>query len=422
MRLSGFGRIRSVNSLLGLCLCLVLIGLITAGAIAYIAPSSTGGMLPDVRVCQAEPLVPNNVDYTPAAIGGDGPVIQLFKADPMELDAADSAAVYTFKVKRATNVVINEAGNNIKNISNPSGAALNGTADGLPASAITTDASGKFISTITASNEYGSDTAELTLSLAADLIPAGQSGPTDNRTEQRTPQWGPLIRAPLTSTPSNIINDEPKFFKCPSDCDHCLKPDEAASTGYTQRCSEELCYYSPDKQQKWYCYKPTPGWCCANGKVSQSIKSECDRMQGFWSTSQADAIDACQPKGFCCLNGQVYYPSTEVECARMGGSNWSTNQAQVMERCQPPCYCCLNGQVYQTSQAQCTQAGGFCYNSLAEAQGRCQPPCWCCLKGEVFQTTQDRCAGSGGGCYATQSQAAAACRGQGETFPPTYLR
>jgi hypothetical protein len=422
MKLSGFGWVRSMNSVIRLCLCLVLIGLTTAGAIVYTQRSYTGGMLPGVQVCQAEPLEQNEFDYAPAATAGNGPVIQVFKADPMVLDTATSAAVYTFKVKRATNVQISEAGTNIKNISNPSGATLNGTADGLPASAIPTDASGKFVCTIVASNEYGTDTKALELSLAANLIPAGQSGATDNRTEQRTPKWGPLTRAPLTSTPSNIINDEPKFFKCPSDCDHCLKPDEAASTGYTQRCSEELCYYSPDKQQKWYCYKPTPGWCCANGKVSQSIKSECDRMQGFWSTSQADAIDACQPKGFCCLNGQIYYPSTEAQCAQQGGSNWSTNQAQTMERCQPMGYCCRDGQVYTATQAQCSQMGGSNWSTnQAQTMERCRPPtCWCCLKGQVFQTTQDRCAASGGGCYATQSQADAACR---QTYtPPTYLR
>jgi hypothetical protein len=428
MKLSGSRWVRIMNSILGVCLCLVLVGLVTAGAIVYTNRSYTGGMLPDVQVCKAEPLQQDDVDYTPSAIGGNEPVIQVFKADPMELDAADSAAVYTFKVKRATNVVINEAGTNIKNISNPTLATLNGTATGLPASAIPTDASGNFVAVLIASNDNGSVKAELTLSLAKELLsagpPAGQSGETGGQTGQRTPQWGPLTRAPLTSTPSNIINDEPKFFKCPSDCDHCLKPDEAASTGYTQRCSEELCYYSPDKRQKWYCYKPTPGWCCANGKVSQSIKSECDRMQGFWSTSQADAVDACQPKGFCCLNGQIYYPSTEAQCAQRGGSNWSTNQAQVMERCQPMGYCCRDGNLYQATQAQCVQVGGSYWSTnQAQVMERCQPPtCWCCLKGQVYQTTQAQCTQSGGACYTTQSQAAAGCRGQGETVPPTYLR
>jgi hypothetical protein len=318
-------------------------------------------------------MLPNDVYSAASGTAEKPPVIQVFKATPMELAAADTAAVYTFKVKRATSLSISEAGNDIKNISNPTGATLNGTATGLPAGAIPTDASGKFVTLLLASNEGGSVQAELTLSLAADLLSAGEAGPTDNRTGQRTPKWGPLTRAPITATPSNVINEEPKFFKCPSDCDHCLKPEEAVSTGYGQRCSDELCYYSPDKQQRWYCYKPTPGWCCADGKVGQTTKSECTSIGGYWSTSQAEAIDACQPKGYCCFNGQVYYPATQTQCAQRGGSYWSTNQAQAYERCQPP-------------------------------------PCWCCSKGEVFQTTQDRCSAAGGACYSSQSEAASACR------------
>ena len=203
MRLSGFGWVRSMNSVLGLCLCLVLIGLTTAGAIVYTARSYRGGMLPGVQVCQAEPLEQNDVDYAPSAIGGNKPVIQVFKAEPMELDTANSAAVYTFKVKRATNVQINEAGTNIKNISNPSGATLQGTATGLPASAIPTDDSGKFITIIMASNEYGSDTGRANaISCRESYTTAGQSGATDNQTEHRTPKWLPQFSTPRTATPS----------------------------------------------------------------------------------------------------------------------------------------------------------------------------------------------------------------------------
>src|SRR4030042_199459 len=116
MKLSGFRWVRSMNSVFGLCLCLVLICLTTAGAIAYINQSYTG-----VRIVQAEPLQQNEVDYALSAVAG-GPVIQVWKAAPMELATADAFAVYTFKVKRATNVVITEAGAKIKNISNPTGA------------------------------------------------------------------------------------------------------------------------------------------------------------------------------------------------------------------------------------------------------------------------------------------------------------
>jgi hypothetical protein len=382
MRVAGFRWVHGMNSLLRLCLCLVLVGVITAGAIGCIATSSAGGTLPGVQVCKAEPLQQNEVDYALSAIGGNEPVIQLFVATPMELDSPASAAVYTFKVKRATNVQISEAGTNIKNISNPSGAALNGTADGLPAAAILTDDSGKFVCTIVASNEYGTNTAALELSLAANLIPAGQSGSTDNRTEPRSPKWLAQYSPPFTLPPSSIrTGSAPEFFICPSSCEACLKPEDAASRGYTQKCSEELCYYSPDKGQKWYCYSEPEGWCCANGKVSQSTKTQCAQVGGYWSLNQNEAIQACQPIGWCCMDGNLYQ-ATRDQCAQMGGSYWSTNQAQVMENCR--------------------QAAS----------------CWCCASGKVFQSTQAQCSQYGGACYSTQSQATAGCRLQ----TPTYLR
>jgi hypothetical protein len=240
MRLSGFGWVNSKKSLLRLCLCLVLVGVITAGAVAFTAMSSTGEKLPTVQMCQAAPLQQNEAGYAPSAIAGNKPSIDVFKATPMVLDTPSSAAVYTFKVKNATNVQINEAGANIKTISNPSGAALQGTATGLPASAIATDDSGKFITVLTASNDNGSDQAELTLSLSEKLLasrlPAGQSEETGNQNSKYKPTWGPLIYHPVTPNPTTTTTlNEPKFFECPSDCDHCLRPDEAASQGFAQR-------------------------------------------------------------------------------------------------------------------------------------------------------------------------------------------
>jgi hypothetical protein len=396
MKLSGFGWVRNRNGLLGLCLYLVLLALVVVGA--------------------ANSILPNDVYSAASSTTAKPPVIQVFKAEPMVLATADAAAVYTFKVKHATDISLSEAGNNIKNISNPSGATINGTATGLPAGSIPTDASGKFVALLLASNEGGTVQAELTLSLGADLLPEEQTGSSDNRTGQRTPKWGPLTRARITSTPSNVINEEPKFFKCTSDCDHCLKPEEAVSTGYGQRCSDELCYYSPDKQQRWYCYKPTPGWCCANQQVSQTTKSQCTSIGGYWSVNQYEAQQACQPQGFCCLNYQVYYPVTQDQCRQRGGSYWSTNQAEVTAQCQRPCYCCLRGQVYQTSEAQCKQSGGICYDNQSQAYELCQPTCWCCANGQVFETTQARCRAAQGGCYASQSEAAAACRYTAPSF------
>jgi hypothetical protein len=411
MRLSDFQWVRSRNSVFGLCLYLVLLGLIVVGA--------------------AESMLPNDVYSAESPTAGKPPVIQVFKAEPMVLDAPDSAAVYTFKVKLATNVQINEAGTNIRDISNPSGATLQGNVTGLPAAAITPDGSGNFVCTIVASNEYGTATKALTLSLAKELLPeappAGQSGETGNQNEQHKPKWGPLTYAPVTSTWSSITLNEPKFFKCPSDCGYCMKPSDAASQGYTQKCSEEPCYYSPPEDQKWFCYKPTPGWCCANEKVSQSTKSECTQIGGsYWSTNQNEALQACQPVGWCCRDGNLYQ-ATKDQCAQMGGSYWSTNQNEALQACQPVGWCCRDGNLYQSTQAQCTQMGGSYWSTnQAQVVASCRQAatCWCCSGGKVFQSTQTQCSQSGGACYSTQSQADAACRQTTPTTPktPTYLR
>ncbi|MGD0353108.1 MAG: hypothetical protein ABSB38_06395 [Dehalococcoidia bacterium] len=395
MRLSDFQWVRSRNSVFGLCLYLVLLGLIIVGA--------------------AESIMPNDVYSAESAMAGNKPVIQVFKAEPMELDSPASAAVYTFKVKLATNVQISEAGTNIKNISNPSGATLQGTANGLPASSIPTDGSGKFVCTIVASNEYGTNTAALELSIAANLIPAGQSGSTDNQTKPRTPNWLLQFSTPSTSTPStgSKTGSEPVFFTCPSSCEACLKPEDAASRGYTQRCSDQPCYYSPDNQQKWYCYSEPEGWCCANEKVSQTTKRECTQMGGsYWSTNQNEALQACQPVGWCCRDGNLYQ-ATKDQCAQMGGSYWSTNQNEALQACQPVGWCCRDGNLYQSTQAQCTQMGGSYWSTnQAQVVASCRQAatCWCCASGKVFQTTQAQCTQSGGACYSTQSQADAACR------------
>jgi len=419
MRLSGFKWVRSMNSVLGLCLCLVLIGLTTAGAIVYTNRSYSGGMLPDVQVCKAEPLVLNDVDSAPAAIGGNKPVIQVFEAAPMVLDAPDSAAVYTFKVKLAKNVQISEAGTNIRDISNPSGATLQGIANGLPASAITPDDSGKFVCTIVASNEYGTDTKALELSIAEELqSTAPPAGATDNQAEPRSPKWLAQLSLPPISARSTSATpgSEPVFFKCPDGCPYCLTPDDAASRGFTQKCSDERCYYSPDDQQNWYCYSEPVGYCCKAGQVGQvgqvveATKSKCAQTGGAWYLNQTDAIQACQPVGFCCRDGQIY-SATQSQCAQVGGTYY-TNQAQAIQSCQPMGYCCQNGQVYSTTRAQCAQVGGSYWSTnQAEAMRACQPVlCWCCSGGKVYQTTKAQCAQSGGTCYSTESQATAGCR------------
>jgi hypothetical protein len=407
-----------MNSLLGLCLCLVLVGVITAGAIGCIAPSSAGGTLPAVQVCKAEPLEQNEVDYALTAIGGNLPDIKVFEAEPLVLNDGDSA-LYTFVVKRATKIQVIEAGNLIKEINSPTLATLKGTVKGLTAYAIQTGDSSTFNAVLVASNGSGEVQEELTLSFATPAQPAGQSGSTDNQTEPRSPKWLPQLSLPPISTLSTSATpgSEPVFFKCPSGCEYCLKPEDAAGRGFNQRCSEEPCYYSPDNQQKWYCYKPTPGWCCQGGKVNPATRDECAQIQGFWSTNQNEAIQACQPIGWCCRDGNLYQ-ATKDQCAQMGGTYWSTNQNEAMRACQPIGWCCRDGNLYQATQAQCAQVGGSYWSTnQAEAMRACQPVlCWCCSGGKVYQTTQAQCAQTGGTCYATQSQATAGCR----LTTPTY--
>jgi hypothetical protein len=367
MRSSYSRWVRGIISIMGLSVCLVFVCLTTTAGAA--APTVTS----------------KAVFPAAAATGGSPPVIQAFKANPMTLETPTSAAVYTFKVKGATDVKINEAGVNVKSIDNPSGATLQGTADGNPASSISTDANGQFICTIVASNDGGSVQADLTLSLAKELLPgAPPPGSTGNQTKNKSrwlEQTGIQTTIPPASSTTNP--NQPDFFKCPENCKYCLQPGDAANLGFTQRCSDQRCFYDADNKRSWYCYSEPVGWCCANQQVSQTTRSQCAQIGGYWSLNQYEAVDACQPRGFCCYNGQVYSGVTKDECAVKGGSYWSTSQADVMQNCAPP-------------------------------------PCWCCVKGQVFQTTQDRCYAAGGACYATQSQAAAACY---ETpRPPTYLK
>ncbi len=308
-------------------------------------------------------------------------MIQVFKVDPALLDTATSFAVYTFKVKWATDVQMNEADVNIKSISNPSGAVLQGTSNGNPASSISTDENGQFMCTIMATNPTGSVQAELQLSLAKELLPESPPvGTAGNQTENKSrwlEQRGIQTRIPPVSSTTNPT--EPDFFECPESCKYCLQTGDAARLGFTQRCSDQRCFYDTKNSQSWYCYSEPEGWCCANQQVNKMTRSECARLQGYWSVNQYEAQDACQPRGYCCISGQIYYPVTESDCRLKGGSYWSTSQAQTAAYCQQ------------------------------------QQTCWCCAKGQVFETTQDRCITAGGACYSSQSQAAAACY---QTQPP----
>ena len=381
MRLSGSGWVHSMNSPLRWCLCLVLVCLICLISIA--ATGGTAG----------------------SSAKGPLPKIEQFKADPMVLED-NQAALYTFVVKHATKIQVIEAGNTIKEVNNPTSATLKGTVKGLSADAIQTGDSPTFDTILLASNESGNQERTLTLSFANVLQPTGlPAGSTDSKTEPRSPKWLAQYSSPFTSTPSTSpkLGSEPVFFKCPGSCEYCLKPEDAAGRGFTQRCAEERCYYSPDDQQNWYCYSEPEGWCCRDTKVSQATKTQCAQAGGsYWSTNQAEAMRACQPIGWCCRDGQIAQ-ATKDQCAQAGGSYWSTNQAEAMRACQRTYWCCSNGKIYTT-----TQPTEGCYTNLAAAQRACERPpttYWCCRDGKVYPTTTP-----GAGCYATQAEATRACQ------------
>jgi hypothetical protein len=405
MRLSGFGWVRSMNSPLRLCLCLVLVYLISIAATGSAAAASATGPLPK---------------------------IERFTADPMVLED-NQAALYTFVVKGAENMRVIEGNDTLYEINSPSSATLKGTVQGNPTYAIRTGDSNTFDAIVKARNKSGEVEKKLTLSFASVLPPKPTSliPPVSDilSATARTPKWGPQTSASVPSTPSTAspayIPWRPEFAECPKGCNYCLKPDDAASRGFTQRCLEQPCYYSPDNKENWYCYSEPEGWCCKEGvagqagQVTEATKTQCAQSGGdHWSTNQSEAIQACQPAGWCCRGGQIAQ-ATKDQCAQWGGDYWSTNQSEAIRACQPPCWCCAGGKVGQIPQNQCAQMGGACYADQHQAIERCQPadvPCWCCAGGKVGQTTQAQCAQMGGRCYADQHQAIERC----QPAPVTY--
>jgi hypothetical protein len=405
---------------LSLSVFFLIIILIIATLITNFDQAGTDTSFPYAERCNAQVVEQDSGTYTLNALNRNMPEIQVFKATPLILETPTTIAVYTFKVKNANSVQINEAGSNIKNISNPSLVTLQGTATGLPASAITSDSSGNFVTIITASNDVDSINAELTLSFSDKLLasrkPPEQTEPSDNETQPRSPKWLEMYSSPFISTSSDSPRPgaEPVFFKCPGDCDYCLEPKDAAGHGFSDRCSEERCYYSPDGQRSWYCYKPVPGWCCIDGNVIQTTRDECNKMSGYWYLTQAEALERCQPIGYCFKDGELYV-GTETKCLQIGGTFY-LNQQEAMLRCQQTYWCCANSKVFQATQSQCTQLGGTCFNSQSQAMQYCQTEelCWCCSYGKVFRTTQAQCIKSRGNCFLSYEQAMQYCR---QTIP-----
>lgn len=440
MRTSHFSTTGKLPGILGVCVCLALAGSIVFGT--------------DIS--------------TAASAGGSPPEIRAFSADPTTVKDGDSV-LYSFEVWNATTVQINEAGDVIKLVKSDPSSSLKGTVKGRTTYQIRLGDGNSFDTVLVASNPAGKRDKKLTIKFATALqvkstsMGTGQTGATDNQT--RKPKWLAQITPAIASIASGPSTPgvEPNFYKCPSDCNYCLRPDDAAARGFTQRCSEQPCYYSPDNQQKWYCYsKPATVWCCKDGKVIETTKDRCAQAGGTYYATEAEATKACQQlMGWYCSGGDVYQ-GTQAQAAQAGVA-WYPTQAEAARYCNPPGWCCRDGKIGQTTQSLCAQLGGywfatqgeairacqqvtmgwFCrggnvyqgtqsqaaqsgaawYTTQAEAAKVCQQSaaCWCCVNGQVTQTTQTSCSRAGGACYSSQSQAAAGCRRltPNLTIPPT---
>jgi len=373
-----------------LCLCIILAGVI----VSTVFESAAG-----------------------ATAKGPPPVINEFSASPMVLPDGQ-AAVYTFAVGGATKVEIIEAGDIIKEVNGPATANIKGTIKGRTTYQIRTGDSKTFDTTLVAVNSNGKQMKKLTLSFATVTPPgtastaSGQAGSTDNATGARSPKWLGKIISPVLSTPPAGFSQStwpPTFGKCSKDCDYCLRSEDAKDRGFTQQCSDQPCYYSPDKQQIWYCYsKPATIWCCSDGKVVETVREKCIEAGGTAYATQAEAIKACPSVGGCCANGNVSQ-STQAQCVQIGGK-WYSTISEATSACPAVGGCCANGKYFSANQAQCYEVGGRWYTSLSEATAACQVSGGCCYNGRVAQSTQTQCAQVGGRWYASVTDATEACQ------------
>jgi hypothetical protein len=429
----GFARIHRFSGIFRLCMCLVLVGIIISGAAAPAAAASAGGSLP---------------------------VIKMFIGDPPIVPDGGHVK-YKFEVYDGTKIQIWENGVILNEYSGPPGTMSRGETSGMTTYQIRSGPRDTFEAMLIASNAGGIQKKTLTLTFATkskpkppSLIPPVSADRTGNKN-----RWGPPTSAPVSLTSSagpamlpeaSVVPapNDPDFFKCPSDCDHCLTPDEAAGQGLTKKCSEKPCYFSPNKDKNWYCYSAAKGWCCKDGKVTPASEAECKEKGGFyWSTDQGQVIKACQPEvGWFCSGNKVYQGTssqaaqagvtlyaTEVEatkaceqmcwccaggrygqttkdaCDKMYGTCFAT-QAQASEGCLPLGWFCSGNKVYPGTSTQAAQAGVPWYATEAEATKACEQQCWCCTSGRYGQTTADACAKTYGTCYPTQAKAKELCQ------------
>jgi len=375
-----------------LCLCLVL-----AGAIVSTSFEGTAG----------------------AASKGPLPEIKSFTADPMTLKDTESA-VYKFEVSGATSLELVEAGSLLKLISGPPDATIKGSVRGMTPNQFRTGDSKEFNAVLRAGNGNGTTSKMLTLTYATVRQPklepsTGQTGAVENKTDSRVPKWLPQFSSPVSLTPSTAYSAStwpPPFATCPGDCKKCLRPDQATALGLSQKCLEQPCYYSPDKQQNWYCYKPGAGWCCKNGKYSQATKEECSKAGGAWYATEAEVIKACQPAtGWFCSGGKVYQGSP-AQAAQVGAYLYTT-EAEATKACGQQGYCCQNGRLTSATQTTCKEAGGTFYTDPNAAGQACQQQGYCCQNGRLTSATQTTCKDAGGIFYTDPNVAGQACQQSG---------
>ena len=387
MRVDTHWKIQHSKAFLMLLLCLAVVAAPTLGA-ADVATAATVGMSP--------------------------PEIVLFSAQPMVL--ADGAfAVYNFEVKNATGIKLLEAGETINEFNGPPTGLYKGKANGRTTYQIRKAGMNSFAAILVAVNSGSSQQRSLTLSFASKFqqLDGAQTPPADiPLAKLRKPEWlaqtslltptGPAIGQLVSTYP-------PPFEKCTKDCDYCLQPDEAAAKGFTQQCSKGPCYYSPDKQQYWYCYsKPVTVWCCLDGKVSEITKDMCYKKGGTAYPTEALALKACDAQGYCCKDGKVG-PTLRSRCQEAGGA-WYASEKEAIDGCQSLVWCCLNGTPVQTTKEACASRGGTGYATQAEALKYCQQQGYCCINGNVSPAPlQARCLASGGAWFLTEKEAIDAC-------------
>jgi hypothetical protein len=387
MRIRNIGIHKVLEGVAMLCLCLVLTGIVIASA-----TGSTSG----------------------ATAKGPLPVIMEFSATPMVLPDGQ-AAVYAFSVSGASKIEIIEAGDIIKEVNGPASSNIKGTIKGRTTYQIRTGDSKTFDTTLVAINSNGKLVKKLTLSFA-NVIPAGTAaagpGSTDNATGARSPKWLALITTPVLNTiPAGFSQSTwpPTFAKCSSDCNYCLRPEDAKDRGFTQRCSDQPCYYSPDKQQTWYCYsKPATVWCCKDGKVVETAKEKCVEAGGTAYATEAEALKACPQLGYCCQNGRL--TSATLSTCNNAGGTFYTDPVQAGQACQQLGYCCQNGRLTSATTSTCKNAGGTFYTDPVQAGQACQQLGYCCQNGRLTSATTSTCKEAGGTFYTDPNQAAQACQ------------